>query len=86
MRVKLTYFKPSGKYYIDVVEDIKVSQEYLLLDEIKKLARTKLLPGLNPGHSDFIILVSDEEVTVPFLVFPPYTASKPYQKIGLPDA
>lgn len=61
MIVKLTYFKKSGKYYSNSRYTTHKEQLFEIWDEVKKLQEEKNLPGLLPGHSDFIISVDVPE-------------------------
>ena len=56
-KVKLTYFKQSGKYYSEGEYETNKRYMYEILDEVKDLLRDKQLPGLMVGHSDFITLI-----------------------------
>lgn len=59
IQVKLTYFKPNGKFYTQ--GDFWMKGEGVRLDEIFDLVEQKAiaykLPGLKEGHSDFVVLV-----------------------------
>ena len=57
MLVKLTYFKPSGKYYSEGSYTTNRGQLFDIWDEVKKMQEELDLPGLVPGHSEFIISV-----------------------------
>lgn len=57
MKVKLTYFKQSGKYYSDGSFDTDKASWPEIFDEVKRLIDQKTLPGLVRGHSDFIVLM-----------------------------
>ena len=59
--VKITYFKPSGKYYTSgeyetsaEVKDGMVSM-YIVSDEIKRMRSEKKLPGIVNGSGFFIV-------------------------------
>jgi len=66
MIVKLTYFKPSGKYYTDSVYNANATTLHDVCAEVRNLKEEKGLPGLAAGHSDFIVLVIVDEV--PYLI------------------
>lgn len=55
--VKLTYFKPGGKYYAEGTYETQVEPLYEIFDEVRKIHKRKELPGLMVGHSDFITLI-----------------------------
>lgn len=70
MKVVLTYFKPSGKYYAGGEYETKVESTdfgwpmgasgpalYRIWDEVDGMKTAKRLPGLREGHSDFTVLV-----------------------------
>lgn len=60
MRVELTYFKPSGKYYtegsFDVTDDTDLSD---IWDEVRQMRKDSELPDLSLGSAqDFHVLVN----------------------------
>lgn len=57
MLVKLTYFKPSGKYYSEGSYTTNNVGLYDIWSEVRTMQIEKDLPGLTSGHSDFIISV-----------------------------
>jgi hypothetical protein len=72
MLVKLTYFKPTGKYYTSgeyttEIPPIQLGNSvqgavhgpplWKVWDEVKGMLEAKRLPGLVDGHSDFWVLV-----------------------------
>ena len=57
MLVKLTYFKDTGKYYTSGEYETVQSDLGDIWDEVRAMGRTKTLPGLCQGHSDFIVSV-----------------------------
>jgi len=57
MLVKLTYFKPSGKYYSEVSYVSKKDSLGDIWDEVKQRRTAKLLWGLVSGHSEFHVLI-----------------------------
>lgn len=60
MKVRLTYFKPNGKFYSsgEYTSAYPAGRPlYVFWDEVEELARTRSLPGLVQGHDDYIILV-----------------------------
>jgi hypothetical protein len=57
-RVKLTYFKPSGKFYSEGEYDSNKKEIFEIAEEVRGLMG-KELPGLvNGGGKDFSVLVS----------------------------
>lgn len=69
MQVNLTYFKQTGKYYSEGSYQTDKTSLLDIWDEIKEKIRTKTLPCLVEGHSDFIVLVHipDHEMDHPVL-------------------
>ena len=65
-RVKLTYFKQSGKYYCnDEFESDPVYQfQWNIFEEVRKMRDEKRLPGLTDG-SGFNILVQFPDSDMP---------------------
>ena len=61
MKVKLTYFKTTGKYYSE--GECETNKEHLheIFRDIRILSDYKKLPGLVEGHSDFITLIDVPE-------------------------
>lgn len=70
MLVKLTYFKPNGKYYSEGEYETKVEPTdlvhpkgtrgpalFLIWEEVAQLKERQLLPDLRAGHSDFTVLI-----------------------------
>lgn len=70
MLVKLTYFKPSGKFYAEGEyetgvpdedcgwpRDIKAPPLWRIFNEVEALKDEKRLPGLIEGHSNFSVLI-----------------------------
>lgn len=59
LTVKLTYFKPCGKYYSEGEFTVDAAQPlFKIWDFIDELIKQKKLPGLVRGHSSFIVLVN----------------------------
>jgi hypothetical protein len=56
-QVKLTYFKPSGKYYSEGEYRTEKSELLDIWDEVKQMRDEARLPGLCRGHSPFIVSV-----------------------------
>ncbi|KKL51422.1 hypothetical protein LCGC14_2295680 [marine sediment metagenome] len=55
--VKLTYFKPKGKYYSDGEYKTKKEALFDIWSEVREMRMDGRLPGLIPGHSPFTISV-----------------------------
>lgn len=61
MIVKLTYFKPSGKYYSEGHYMTDKKRLFEIWDEVVDMQQTKNLPGLMHGHSEFHVSVDVPE-------------------------
>ena len=61
MKVKLSYFKPSGKWYSDGEFDAEPKALYEIWHEVERLRDRGRLPGLMPGHSPYIVFVDVPE-------------------------
>ncbi len=61
-RVKLIYFKESGKYYTEATycSDFGILKSYEIYNEVRFMNITGTLPGLQSGRWDYTILVSIE--------------------------
>jgi len=58
MIIKLTYFKQSGKYYSEGdLEVTNADRPWEIYDQVRTLLKTRTLPGLIEGHSNFTIHV-----------------------------
>lgn len=68
MNVNLTYFKRSGKYYTEAAYESLNTLAFEVYKEVRDMVDSKTLPGLNEGHSDFIVLVQPEDNGVPALI------------------
>jgi NurA-like 5'-3' nuclease len=71
-KVKLTYFKPSGKWYEngEYESNIPFSKDFKIYDEVRVMnIIDKKLPGLYSGEWDGYILVVPES-GVPYLIIP----------------
>ena len=60
MKVKLTYFKKSGKYYTEAEYDseYKTREDWLVFQEVSLFQRDRKLPGLSSGTWNGYVLVS----------------------------
>jgi hypothetical protein len=59
-KVRLKYFKPSGKYYTEA--DLEITDEMDRLDVnmvVKILIGQRKLPGLVEGHSDYYVYIDE---------------------------
>lgn len=77
MKVKLTYFKKTGKYYSTGEFDFEpssIATWHEAIDKVKEMQRREKLPGLIDGAVDFIILVEPQICgfggEVPHIIFP----------------
>lgn len=70
MKVKLTYFKYSGKYYSNGEYDSDKEFIYQIIDEVSQKVNLGRLPGLVEGANEFIVLVEvpDHEHNHPTLL------------------
>ncbi len=58
MRVLLTYFRPSGKFYSEgEYEAWDGKPLYEIWADVKSLMIAKCLPGLMAGHDDYIVSI-----------------------------
>lgn len=57
MKVLLTYFKPTGKNYTSGEYETTCEHVFEILNEVRRMAHARELPGLIVGHSDFYVLV-----------------------------
>lgn len=73
MKVKITYFKPSGKYYSEGYYDTDKTFFHAIVDEVY----CKFSEGDNPGLVPFAVCVSqfislvqiqDDKIGVPFII------------------
>lgn len=69
---KLTYFKPSGKFYSEGVLHTRHTESNQIMCEVECAFNMRRLPGLMQGHSQFITLVEIPcaEDFVPRLLMP----------------
>lgn len=61
MKVKLTYFKESGKYYSDGNYETNKIHLFEIFKEVKQKLDDRCLPGLIKNHSYFIVLIDVPE-------------------------
>ncbi|KKN06531.1 hypothetical protein LCGC14_1076150 [marine sediment metagenome] len=69
MRIKVTTFKPSGKYYTDVkTEIVTFSRPWEMVSIMMSMIRENRIPGIEPGGiHDFHVLVEDLDTGIPYL-------------------
>lgn len=58
MKVELTYFRPSGKFYSLYDYETKQTKLHEIWDEVEDMKIAKDLPGLMSGHGDYVIYIS----------------------------
>ena len=58
IKVKLTYFKVSGKYYSEGEFETKNTLHWDIVEEVRKLKGDGKLPGLVDGATEFIIYIN----------------------------
>lgn len=75
MKISLTYFKQSGKYYTSgeyntqiPLHTIGVANMYGITDEVKAMRELGKLPGVTDGSNFFIVINCDEGY--PVLIHP----------------
>lgn len=76
--VKLTYFKPSGKYYSSGTYQSHQPHTFQIYEEVRRMVDQKELPGLLKGVSGYTVLVEIPEhpYDVPALVHPEHGARR----------
>lgn len=57
MKVLLTYFKPSGKYYSDAKYHTSHTDLWMIWNEVEEMLIQGKLPGLVDGANEFMVLV-----------------------------
>lgn len=72
VKIKLDYFKESGKYYSSGEYESNHLMMYDVYDEVREMAKTGHLPGLVEGCTEFTVLVTvpNHPCGVPQLIFP----------------
>ena len=61
MKVELTYFKESGKYYGEGQYETNRKELWDIWDEIEEMLKAGRRPGLIDGHSGFHVLIDVPE-------------------------
>lgn len=72
MKVNLTYFKLTGKYYSEAKYMSRYKEYWNVYKEVKDMMEERKLPGLNAYHSSYIVLVLCEHYPVPQLLLPDF--------------
>lgn len=69
-RVDLTYFRTTGKFYSEGSYETTVQHLWQIWEEVDRMRRERRLPGLQEGHSNYIVLVDvpDHEHNHPVLI------------------
>jgi hypothetical protein len=57
LRVDLTYFTITGKYYTDAEYETDKKDLWQIWDEVQEMMDVRCTPGLRRGHSLYIVLV-----------------------------
>lgn len=70
MKVKLDYFKQSGKFYGDGEYETQETVLFRIWDEVEDKRNLGVLPGLAEGHSRFIVSIDvpEHELNHPHLI------------------
>ena len=70
LKVKLQYFKESGKYYGEGEIDSYFEHMHDIVSAIKELHRERRLPGLIAGHTRFYTLIDvpEHSCNCPYLI------------------
>ena len=71
-KVKLTYFKPSGKYYSEGEYESKKLNPFEIYEEVKGMddvgVRPGLITGISGGYYNILIELPDHPLGVPHLI------------------
>lgn len=72
MKVKLTYFKLSGKYYHNDEYDTSEIDLWKIWNEVEEMLLQGRLPGLVDGAKKFMVLVDvpEHKFNHPHIIFP----------------
>lgn len=72
MRINLTYFKPSGKFYADGSFEVPDAQaHHFTIAMVRNMLGLRMLPGLVNNHSYYHVLVTGNNTFVPTFVLEP---------------
>lgn len=77
--VILNYFKPkSGKWYAEGKYQTNEDTMFRIQDEVRRIAKAARLPGLIPGHSNFIVHIEcpEHQYNIPKLIIPEETVTE----------
>ena len=58
MKVYLTYFKSTGKFYSEGSYESNKEHLFEVFQEVRAMADVGMLPGLAPGHGNYFVSVS----------------------------
>jgi hypothetical protein len=61
MKVNLTYFKDTGKYYCEGLYHTNLDPLFEIWDEVREMKKVGALPGLVKGSTEFYVLVEVPE-------------------------
>ena len=61
MKVQLTYFKDTGKYYAEGEYETRQSALFEIWVEVKEMLRKGKRPGLVNGQNEFYVLINVPE-------------------------
>lgn len=75
MKIKITYFKPSGKYYSEGEYETNKIHHFEIIDEIHSMFNSGECPGLTNNSvnmNKFYALIEpqNENLSVPHLIIP----------------
>lgn len=70
MKLRIDYFKPSGKWYHRVNHELHAIYGHEAVSQIRNLNSIGHLPGLASGKWDGPIMVTEVEYDLPYLILP----------------
>ncbi len=78
MKINVTTFKPSGKYYTEETVKLPVEHHHEMVPYVKQLIADRKIPGLVEGATGYHVLItsSDVDFVVPTFFPLPCTTSK----------
>lgn len=68
MKVRLTYFRDSGKYYSGGEYETTQEHMFQIFDEVREMQRAGRLPGLVDGSHFITLIDSDHPQSYPHLI------------------